>query len=445
MIQRITARTTLVLSLILLTLASGCGSDSATGPDNSDDLGFDQPEPQYDVEYTDDAVVLDGAQAASLVSFDTATGAVVLDESQLDDSGASISEGTVLLVANKLLRKVTGVTDDGGHLTLTTEDAKLTDLISNGTIAWDFTPEITSARTVRWKDRKGATIASTSYTADNPISFPIKRDITVGDYTYEMEFDAAGNSNGHVDKITVKFVASKKVNGKASVAFTGQGTFNVPKQTNEMTIAERKLQSFSNSNSGVDCDITVSLAAAGSGLDDISLTFPNAAISIPVEAIPTPGGLIPIPIPVTIDIGVQMVAKMVVTAEASATVSSQFHYNGSSGLEYNGTTISTRATVGDTSMTPKSADAASVFNPVDAQLGIAVPRVSLNIAGFEVAAIYPGFTVGSQLSFSPTCKKAYVKMTAEAKYDLTFLGPQNLKDKHVFWEDNHTASQEGCP
>lgn len=423
-------------AVIVLWSATSCG-DSATAPESETPFAA-----TYQVQYADDAVVLTGGATSALLSVDTAAAEYVFDADMIEQRGVVFQPGAVFVIEHQAMRKVSSVRKEGNRIIVETEDATLPELIPNGTIAWDFTPELTAGGSIGLKDDQGRVLVHPANVAE--LSFPITRELSIGDYTYTMTFNGQMES-GKVRAIDVEFVVSKKVNGKLAASFSGKGTFSIPRNSASMIMENGKLTSFSTNNKGMTCDIEVTLAAAGAGYGDMDLKLPNAAISIPIRAIPTPAGPVPIPIPVSIDIGVQFVAKLSVSGEASATAKSNFSYSGEGGFEYKGTSIEPKASVGKAEATPGAADAASFFDPVDAQFGIAVPRVSLNIAGSEIAAVYCGFTVGASLNFGPVCKRAYVKIVKEGSYDLKVLGVPIMQGKKEFFSKIHEAKGEGCP
>lgn len=416
---------------------AGCG-DSATGPTP----GEGPNSAVYDVEYTNNAVVLEGEAATSLLDIDSAAAEYTFDADRLEENGKTLKEGDVFVVAHRAMRKVSSVRREGNRVIVSTEAATVPEVIRNGTISWDFTPDMREGSSISIQGSSHKSGARTAGATE--FSFPIVREVTMGDYKYTMKFDGE-LTNGNIRDVEVNFIVEKKVGEKTSATFTGKGTFSLPRNSSTMIIQDGKLQSFSTYNRGATCEIEISLAAAGAGFGDMDLKLPNAAISIPIRAIPTPGGPIPIPIPVSIDIGIQFVAKLEVSGEASATAKCAFSYSGDGGFEYKGVSIEPKASIGKADLNPSSADAASIFSPVDAQFGVAVPRVSLTIAGSEVAAVFCGFVVGTQLDFGPACKKAYVKITQQGVYDLQVFGVPLVKGEKMFYEKNREAKGEGCP
>ncbi len=102
--------------------------------------------------------------------------------------------------------------------------------------------------------------------------------------------------------------------------------------------------------------------------------------------------------------------------------------------------------MGSYQMNPDKADAAgSIGVPVNAQLGLAFPRVSVSI--FDqglIPFIEPGAIIGTNLTWGPVCKSAYVKTQLIGGYDLEVLGVNLDSGKKVLFSKERTADQNGC-
>ena len=79
------------------------------------------------------------------------------------------------------------------------------------------------------------------------------------------------------------------------------------------------------------------------------------------------------------------------------------------------------------------------------QFGIAFPRLSLDIAGEELAYIHTGATSGTSLSWGPLCKTGYTKVLVEGGYKLQVVGQTLAENKVTFAERRREAKGEGCP
>jgi hypothetical protein len=149
---------------------------------------------------------------------------------------------------------------------------------------------------------------------------------------------------------------------------------------------------------------------------------------------------------VSIDISAQIIASLKVpaAAAASATASANYSYTGDTGFSYDGGDIQTVATINGHDFTDGQFDSGSNFVDVDAQFGLAFPRIGLAILNQEVAWLHTGFIIGSSLTFGPICKAGYTKLVVEGGYGIEVLGVTLVSDKATFAEREKRVSQNNC-
>jgi hypothetical protein len=422
----------LMALMLLVVFAISCGDDS-NSPSNSTDYS----DPKYEAEYSDQAVIIDENNTDALIKSDTANDVYMFDPNKLP---RELQVGDVVVVSGELMKKVTKINNIGGNIEIEAEDAKLTDVITNGEITMDIQPE--------WEDVTGITIDGDEINVKNNdrTLTEISHSVTYGDITHNISIKPKTGADGKITSATFKFVMVKKSGSNATASFTAEGTVNLPKQQSSIVIKNSELQAFKSDNKGMYCDLELSLAAAGGKSGSHSFKLPEIALKIPIKYIPTPSGPIPIPIPISIDVGIQFVTQLSIgSANASATASGKARISSEGGFEYKGSSVETKATIGDHDISDGEFDsAAGIGIPVDAQFGVAFPRVSLNIASQEVAYIHTGFTMGSTLTWGPLCKKGYVKLLVEGGYKLSVLGKELYNEKKTFAEKQKEAKGEGC-
>lgn len=420
----------IILVLIIIAVAMSCSDDKSANPDGATTIT-----PVYNVEYKENTVILKDDNDDLIRNLDTASSTYTFDGSKFAEDPIV---GGVILVEGKLLRKVKSVKRNGGDLVVETEDAALTDAIENGEIAWDVTPEWNNATSLKFD---GVTVM----TLPANLSEKIEHTISYGGVEHKIEIEPK-LVDGKVSSCAFSFIMAKKIGGKATAAFTAKGTVTLPSQSTLIKIKEGKLEEFKSFNKGIKADLDLSLSAAGSSSGEHSLELPGVALSIPIRFIPTPSGPIFLPIPVSIDIGIQFVTKMTVPdASSSATASSKLSLTADGEFEYTGIGVHTGGNFGKDQITDGEFDAAASLGlPIDVQFGVAFPRIGLNIAGQELAYIHTGFTTGSSLNWGPVCKSGYVKMIVEGGYELKVLGQTIAEQKKVFAERKREAKSEGC-
>lgn len=405
--------------IVILTLFCGCGtSDSTTSTINNAPIT-----PTYDVKYTDDTLIINDDDGGAILDIDKEKQIYTFDTSRFSTTPIA---GNVIVVEGKYMRKVTSTSIKNGNLIVKTEDATLTDVIQDGTIAWDVTPEWSSVESIKLN---GAKVLDLSQHSQRRIETVISN----GGIDHKIIIDPI-MKDGKISSCSFEFIMVKKIGGKAKSSFSAKGTITLPNQQTRISITKGKLESFKAENRGIAADLELSLAAAGDQSGSHSFKLPEIALSVPIRFIPTPSGPIPLPVPVSIDIGIQFVTQInIPDAKSSATAKSRISITADSGFQYEGTTVNTTATLGKSDISGGEFDSASLIGSlVDIQFGVAFPRIGLNIAGQEMAYVHTGFTTGSSLTWGPVCKSGYTKVSVEGGYALKVLGQTLSEKKKVF-------------
>ncbi|UBM59638.1 hypothetical protein LAG90_03100 [Marinilongibacter aquaticus] len=371
----------------------------------------------------------------ALIEMDTTSQTYVLDAGAFDHKP---EKGEIVVVSGQIMRKVVSVQEVSGNYSIQTEDATLPEVIENGTLEWEITPS--------WDDLGGVSIdGKTNPNFRMTKGDTIKQVISVAPMEYLVQIVPTA-SNGEITACTFEFVAVKKVGGRAAVTFSAKGTATLPKQHTRIVVENGKVKDFVSENDGIKADFEFKMAAAGGISGEEGLKLPAVALNFPIRYLPTPSGLVPNPIPMSIGVGVQFVSKMkIVDAQSSATATSKCSYTANAGFKYEGTDVESKGSLLSNSITDGTFDSAANLNfPIDVQFGVAFPRISFNIAGQEVAYVHSGFTAGSSLYWGPICKSGYAKLLVEGGYELKLLGVELAKGKKTFAELERVAKGENC-
>lgn len=479
-----TSRRVASLLLVLALVATGCGggdsgddsgqdaavtdrSDGANGPsgDVGDGVASDDDattaatpalpeaddayrvsdaETTFDVTYAEDTVVTDGAALVEV-----AGNRLTLDASMVE---ADLAAGDVLLIAGRHLGRVTSATTDGDTVVVETEPASLADAVEDGTVAWDVPITFDAAQIV--EQGSGQAIDGTMPTVrlaglsmvgtDGRVTEIPSDTMTVaqggsvdweyseGDQTYKFRLTPQG------DQLGIKVQVTKGGSGSETLAYTADGTIGSLRAVAEGEFADGELSSLSVQNRQLAGDLELSISAAGSGFGAIDFELPGVMLKYVVLVGP---------VPVTIGISTKVIGNISVPNEASARASSRFSYRGDAGFSYDGSDVEVDANMAGMNLDPDAADsAANIGNAVDAQFGVAFPRVEVSVFDqLLVPYIHTGMVVGSSLSWGPVCKRAYVRLVVEAGYDFKVLGTTLTSDKIVLAENERRTAQEGCP
>jgi hypothetical protein len=407
--------------LVLLVCFLGCKKEKGSEPD---DLGA-----PIAIEYHDKVVVLDQEDVIVFINED--------DQIYTLKKGAFKNQpkvGEVILVPGEMMRKVKSVKTSGNNYVIETEDAALTEVIENGSFAFDIQPEWSDASSIMVDGKEMLTNELTmSMSASRQVMAikPIESSITSGGITHTIRITPT-KENGRIISCNFKLMMSKG----GSTSFVAEGNASLPSQSAEIVIKDGKLTKFNSNNKGIKADFKVTMATAGGKSGAHSLKLPKVAITIPIKVIPTPAGPMPNPIPMSISVGMQFVSDITVVDQmSSATGKSSVNFDADAGFTFTGTDINTSGGLNSGDITEGTFDSAAGFGmPIDLQFGLAFPRVSLNIAGQEVAYVHIGYTTGSKLSWAPLCKRGYSKMLIEGGYALNVLGIKVLEGQKDIFE-----------
>lgn len=398
------------------------------------------PEPNKlqstELEYDSKALILDKKAFESIVEISEDKKTYILAASVFDRTPV---EGQTFLIPGKVMRKVVSVAKMGNNLEIETEPAVLTDVIKNGTIAYETTPEWGTEEALLVNGKKARRVNGVN---DKIIEYVFKAE----GIDYKIGIEPVKTDNG-VSSCKFQMQMIKKSAGSPNVSLIGEGTMTLPTQRTNITIKDGSLENFSSDNKGISGTINLSIAAADGEPGETAEVLPNIALSFPIRVLPTPFGLIPNPIPMSIDVGVQFVTSIKFTGSTtSATAKSTVSYNADGGFSFASGKMDAKGNLKQDSIADGKFDAAGFFgSKVDVQFGIAFPRIGLVLADEEVAYIHVGFTTGSRLQWGPLCKTGYTKILLEAGYGLKILGATIFGEKITLAERKKEAKGEGCP
>lgn len=411
-----------IIGLLLLAVVLGC---------NKEDVNKNKPgESEVSVSYSDKALVIEKSPEEVIVGSNQTTGQYTLKKEAFQSQPKA---GEVILIPGELMRKVKSVRSSGNNYVVETEDAALTEVIKNGSITFDISPEWAEASSLRIGGRE--VLQEGQRLSVSPIEFQI----TSGGIDHKIIITPK-LENGKINSCSFKFEMSKG----SSTAFVAEGTATLPGQQARIVIENGKLKDFNANNKSLKADFSVRMATAGGNSGEHSLKLPEMAISFPIRFIPSPAGPIPNPIPMTVDVGVQFVSQMTIPdSRSSATAKSKVSFDANAGFEYKGSDISTDGNLNQSEITDGTFDsAAHIGMPIDLQFGLAFPRVSLKIAGQEVAFVHVGYTTGSKLKWGPLCKSGYSKVIVEGGYELKVLGQTLSASRKTFAEMEKRAGSD---
>ena len=436
----------------------------------------------WDVTYSDDTVVVDGPALDGLTAADDDAGTYTFDRDALATAGLELAEGDVLLLAGRALRRVTGVTDAGGAVTVQSEPATLADAVQDGTVAWDVplafsfdqflaavdddAQALGAPGEVRAASTGQARLARIGMRMPDGQVVPVQSGEDVGKAIHDSievdreagsvawTYEAQGNTfrfrlTSHGDSVDILVVVSRGAAGDSTMAFRGEGTITSMRSTATTSYADGELTSSDIDVQELGGTLDLTLAVAGAGVSPVELEVP-----VPMLTYTWLVG----PVPVTVDLTAQVIGNVDASANASAQAKASFAYRGDVGLTYEGTEVAASGATDIDEMDPEPADSAAAMGlDVDAQFGVAFPTVSLSIFGQGIVpSLHWGAVIGSSLHWggpaagfpaSSVCKEAYVRMEVNGGYDITVLG-QDLASETFdppLYTDERRTTGDSCP
>ena len=457
------------------------GAETALTSTQRDHL-VDDGETTWDVTYTDETVVMAGEALDALTSADDDAGTYTFDAAALGAAGVEVAEDDVLLIAGRALRRVTAVADDGDSLAVQSEPATLADAIRDGTVAWDVPLQFSfdqflaavdddaqalgAPHEVQAASAGQARLARIGMRMPDGRVVPVQSGEDIGKAIHDSievdreagsvawTYQAQGNTfrfrlTSHGDSVDILVVVSREGAGDSTMAFRGEGTITSMRSTATTSYADGELTSSDIDVQELGGSLDLTLAVAGAGVSPVELEVP-----VPMLTYTWLVG----PVPVTVDLTAQIIGNVNASANASAQATASFEYRGDVGLTYHGTDVTASGATDIDEMDPEPADSAAAMGlDVDAQFGVAFPKVSLSIFGQGVVpSLHWGAVIGSSLHWggpaagfpaSSVCKQAYVRMEVNGGYDITVLG-QDLASETFdppLYTDERRTTGDSCP
>lgn len=418
-----------------------------TPPSTIDGQPLGGADTTWDVELADNATVIGfDTIATALVDFDSDAGRWTFQP----DAVAHLQPGTVIIVAGQGIGRIESIEQTPQGSVISTSDASLADVIDTGTVAWDATvnwdaswivgdqpqedgfrapgtataPTLVKLAGLAMVDERGNTsdIYATR-SADGGINWTYSQDGN----TYTFKIIPSGGSMSVVIQVA-----------REGLTYTAQGTVGSADNSGQANYSGGQLSSATIDTSGMNTNLTLSIAAAGSGAGkEFSFPIPGLIFKYPIMVGP---------VLVTIGMTAQLVGSFHVPASGSATFQSDFSYSADGGFSYNGSTITPQGQLGSFVMNPEGADPAGFIGEyVDVQFGVAFPRVSATLFGSGPSAwIQPGILLGTSLTWGPVCKTAYIRGELQGGYDFTLLGVKLAGDKTTLWDQRRDTKGDSC-
>jgi len=413
----------------------------------------------YDVTYTPETVLFSAnAVASSLkkVSADAVT--YTFDASSSD--AKKLHAGSVMLLSDLALARVTSVTPTGDLLVVQTEPAALTDAIANGHIESTKKVDFAALQSAYIKPPEGFwPHVPTVYaeTGGTPFSSTgLKFSMKIDPFSYSISFTPAAG------QVNIEMSISDM---SANLSFKATGYVKNYDSVMNIAISNQKVTNLDFDNSGLDCDLTITWSAAS------AVAGPMNKISSWTELLKSYPGLknfaatIPFaigPIPFTLKFTSGIIFTPAFTSKNTLmTGSINVHYSGSAGFTVDrGATQSTGTITQPDQKGPLSQILS--LGPIGFTVGLEFPRIELGM-GLGLVTFSPavylspvsslGIVYGGPAAMLP-CETHILDVTVNvgitAKSTVwSFFGSESkLEASKQVYKKNYTGPKAGmmpCP
>jgi len=414
----------LLLSLFIITSCS----DSASVDPDSDQNPDRSPLGNFDAELGERTRYIESSTANSaIIREDEETDTYTFSSEALSDAGISLSEGDILFLENKALRKVRTVTDTGGELRVETDFAGLHEAFRNADI--DVSKKIDFTETVSEK-------YAIEY--DGKILKPNVTKANGGEWEYELDnVTVKGTLETDTDKAVISLLV-KYDTGDVSGAMKVTSTIENVETETAFRIEDHETQSFRFHNPGIKGSLDIEFIMAGGNSSETVWEPPMPAIIIPFSIGP---------IPVVFKMGTVYVFKLDLGADGTASFNTSFSYNGDMGfrVEESEFTPMLDGGVKNPSTSDAEGNAAGFGGTVTGQFGVGLPKISFSMLGETVVPylIQEFYTLASYTF--PTCTKLSARYEVNSGIDMSLFGLAKLNvSTNLAEADLHKYESEGC-
>jgi len=363
----------------------------------------------------------------ALIDEDEESYSYTFSSSVLRDAGISLSEGDILLLEGKALRKVRAVTESEGELVVETDFAGLNEAFRNADV--DVSTNIDFTETVAEK-------YAIEY--DGKLLKPNVAKDGGGEWSYELDdVTVEGTLETETNKAKIALLV-KYDTGDVSGAMKVTSTIENLKNETAFRIEDHETKSFLFNNPGLKGSLDIEFIMAGGNSSETIWEPPMPAVIIPF----TIG-----PIPVVFKMGTVYIYKLDLDADGTATYNTSFSYNGDIGLQVEDSEFTPML---DGGMKKPAADgvegnAAGFGGTVTGQFGVGLPKISFSMFGETVVPyLMQEFYALASYTF-PTCTKLSSKYEVNAGIDMKLFGLADFNvSSNLAEADLHKYESDGC-
>ncbi len=417
---RLFARLAFPLLTAALFFLAGCsGDDAPTSPSET----WSNNSVKFDVEWKDGAVRFDSTDMNDLVSIDTAQQIFTFRSSnaKVDD----LQAGSVIVVNDYTIRRVTNVSASGGNTVVRTSAAALTDAVNKADIKWDYGVEFKAEPIIKALRKDGASV--TQVTVDS-----LKFEIKIGAYGYKGEMKLYG------DSASVKLFVEKLLGGVKVAEFSLVGMMKRFRSTGVVKIENGQLKEFKTENNNARGEFVLKATVAGSG-NDLNIKVPLTLVKYPIAGLPF----------FTVDIKALVVMNSVVPPDGSTLLEVKFTYDADQGLQYDAasTKVLPIFNLKKKDFEKMRDPRTGASSPIAVSVGMALPRYELVLFNTTLAWFHLAYLIGGDYTpHFPPCQQAKASFIGACGWGLGALGGAVLTGEKTLWQVDKVLLKTGeCP
>lgn len=407
-----------VLFSFLLVIFLSCSENIVTNNNTPSEKDF----VVQDIKWTDKTVLFDFDELKDIAEINTEDDYIIFKSS--NQKARNLTEGDIIVVAGKALKKVASVNENGSLIEVETEDAIMVEAIKDGRIYWDLS--------VDFNKLKPASICFEG--KEDKVHYIQNDDIEFTDEwgNYEYTFKMSFRESLAIVSLTIK----KKIGQNISASFICEGTIEKFRMTNDLVINNSEIRKMDYQNYGMKGDLTVKLICAASGNDSEN----GVELPIPIISFPIPG----LYIPVMLKLKLILVINAVVPLEGSSQVSANFKYNSATGFKFDGIDASINASMGTINI-EKNITQTGAPGQIGANFGIGFPRFELSFANeIIVPYIQTAFLIGGfYRTGTKPCQEAKASFIGHAGLNLNVTKSIKFKWNKELWNYEKVLLKSG--
>jgi hypothetical protein len=444
-IKSLLAPAFLLLSFILIS----CGEDSS-GP--NDNRHFGDNSFTYEVEYSDDTYIVTKDKKNTLSKVDTIkvgeTDPVSGEDIQVnhyrftfDDTALAdqFHNGSKIIIHGDYMAKVKSVSTNGSQVIVDTEPATLKEVIKNGTIEWDITPEIRQIETIEVEGKK--------IKANKMLDDGYEYEFEWLDRKYKLWMNPKGTSASGLPELQVNLTCQKidKDNGRVTATLGAKGITRLPRQSTKIEISDNEMTTMNTGNKSLRSELTLEYVAEMTFGGTQVLTMPNIMLKIPVSSLTT----LPVPIPMYITVGVGFATTINMPVVSSfATAKVKLILDSDTGFEYEGPTVNASAKINDYDLGKAAWEIGAISlapTPLEVRFDVSCPRVGLQLCDKEFAWVSGVFSCRNKLIVPSLCKAALYQVRIDGGYSFSILGYEIAEKSGAITEVSREEKSPECP